>query len=111
LCDFSEENNTGCLGVFSARVRKFPQEAKVPHIGWNTITNLNSPLFREVKEGALVYFVHSYYAQVTAHTTAETYYICPFSSAMQKNNFYAVQFHPEKSGKVGDRILRNFIEL
>lgn len=111
LCQFSEENNTTCLGIFEESVWKFPPADKVPHIGWNSIKFKNNPLFKGIEQSAYVYFVHSYYAAVGKHTIAQTDYILPFSSALQKNNFYTVQFHPEKSGKVGEQILRNFLAL
>ncbi|MDR0733385.1 MAG: imidazole glycerol phosphate synthase subunit HisH [Dysgonamonadaceae bacterium] len=114
LCRFSEEGNTCCLGVFDAPVLKFlpeKQEDKIPHIGWNNLTNLKSDLYKGLSEGDFVYFVHSYYVPVNEHTIAETDYIQPFSASMHKDNFYATQFHPEKSGSVGETILRNFLQL
>jgi glutamine amidotransferase len=83
----------------------------VPHMGWNTILDLESPIFDKVDDDAYVYFVHSYYAELNEYEIAKTNYILPFASAMQKNNFFAVQFHPEKSGKIGEQILKNFVEL
>jgi glutamine amidotransferase len=114
LCRHSEEGHVDCLGVFDADVKKFdPQrhEDKVPHMGWNNFKELNSILFEGLKQEDSVYFVHSYYVPVNENTTAITDYILPFSSALQKDNFYATQFHPEKSGKVGARILKNFLDL
>lgn len=111
LCRHSEENDTKCLGVFDTDVKRFPAGAKVPHIGWNDIRFGDSPLFKGLPEPAFVYFVHSYYAEPGRHSIAKTEYILPFSAALQKANFYAVQFHPEKSGRVGEQILRNFLEL
>jgi len=111
LCDHSEEGNTPCLGVFSQGVKKFATSGKVPQIGWNNIYQLRSPLFDGVNENAFMYFVHSYYAESGPDTIAKTNYEVEYSSAMQKNNFYAVQFHPEKSGDAGERILKNFIAL
>jgi len=114
LCRFSEEGNTGCLGVFDTPVLKFQpekQEDKIPHIGWNTLTQLKSRLYNGVREGEYVYFVHSYYIPTNDYSIAQTEYIQPFSASMHKDNFYAVQFHPEKSGSVGEKILQNFIEL
>ncbi|MFA4839512.1 MAG: imidazole glycerol phosphate synthase subunit HisH [Candidatus Neomarinimicrobiota bacterium] len=111
MCRASAENDTQCLGIFNVAVNKFPPRDKVPHIGWNTLGNLKGDLFRNVPKQAYVYFVHSYYAELSAFTTAETGYIVPFSAALQKDNFYAVQFHPEKSGVTGAQILRNFLEL
>jgi glutamine amidotransferase len=111
MCRYSEENDTQCLGIFDTKVRKFPPEDKVPHMGWNTILDLESPIFDKVDDDAYVYFVHSYYAELNEYEIAKTNYILPFASAMQKNNFFAVQFHPEKSGKIGEQILKNFVEL
>jgi len=111
MCRYSEENDTSCLEIFDVAVRKFPPEDKVPHIGWNTIRALNGVLFAGIDPEAYVYFVHSYYAELGPQTTARTDYILPFSAALQWRNFYAVQFHPEKSGAVGDQILKNFLEL
>ena len=114
LCRFSEEGNTECLGVFDAPVLKFYPETqadKIPHIGWNSLTQLKSRLYNGVPEEEYVYFVHSYYVPAKDCSIAQTEYIQPFSASMHKDNFYAVQFHPEKSGRVGERILRNFIEL
>lgn len=113
LCEYSEENDTPCLGLIPQKVLRFqPQQGeKVPHMGWNSLRNLSCPLFAAEQEGDYVYFVHSYYAETGPYTTAITDYINPFSSAVQKDNFYATQFHPEKSGKAGERILKNFLEL
>jgi len=111
LAEHSEENDTRGLSVFPAEVKKFPPKAKVPHIGWNTISALRGPLFKNVSDGSYVYFVHSYYATLNPWGCAQTEYILPFQSAMQKNNFFAVQFHPEKSAQVGEQILRNFLSL
>jgi glutamine amidotransferase len=117
MCSYSEENNTECLGIFDEKVLRFipkPGEefvTKVPHMGWNAITNLKSKLFSEEIENQYVYFVHSYFAGLGEHTIATCNYINPFSAALQKDNFYATQFHPEKSGTVGAQILKNFINL
>lgn len=111
LCTYSEEGQTDCLGVFPQRVIRFEPSLKVPHVGWNTVSNLKAPLFNSNLENEYVYFVHSYYAAIREHTIATTDYITPFSAALQKDNFYAVQFHPEKSGTIGEVILKNFIEL
>lgn len=111
MCAFSEEKDTSCLGIFPTQVKKFPATDKVPHMGWNTLTNLKGPLFEGVEEGSYVYFVHSYYAEVDDYVIASTNYSLPFAAAMQKDNFYAVQFHTEKSAEVGALILKNFIEL
>ncbi|MDO8951313.1 MAG: imidazole glycerol phosphate synthase subunit HisH [Draconibacterium sp.] len=117
MCSHSEENDTKCLGIFDEKVLRFvpkPGEefiTKVPHMGWNVITNLKSRIFSEEIESQYVYFVHSYYAGLGEHTIATCNYIAPFSAALQKNNFYATQFHPEKSGTIGAQILKNFINL
>jgi len=111
MCDFSEENDTKCLGIFNQKVLKFPEDKgfKVPQIGWNNITHLKSDLFKGVDENSFVYFVHGYYVESCDNAIATTNYTGDYSSAIQKNNFFAVQFHPEKSGEAGERILRNFI--
>lgn len=114
LCRHSEEGNTDCLGVFDADVKKFiPQrhEDKVPAMGWNSIGNLKSPLFDNIFDGDFVYFVHSYYVPLCGDTIATADYIQPYSAAMCRNNFFATQFHPEKSGDIGERIIKNFLEL
>jgi glutamine amidotransferase len=114
MCKYSEENATDCLGIFDEEVKKFrarSSEFKVPQIGWNSIYNLKTDLFKDVKENSFCYFVHSYYASIGEHTIATTNYIQPYSSALQKDNFYGVQFHPEKSAEVGEQILRNFLRL
>jgi glutamine amidotransferase len=114
LCKHSEEGNVDCLGVFDVPVLKFQprkQEDKIPHMGWNTLTNLKSDLFKNVPEGEFAYFVHSYYVPVNKYTLSETDYIQNFSASLHKGNFYATQFHPEKSGAIGEIILKNFIQL
>ncbi len=115
MCSHSEENNTDCLGIFeNVKVRKFnPTEAqlKVPQIGWNTIFNLQSNLFSGVPENSYSYFVHGYYAEESNYSIAATDYVQPYSSALQKNNFFGVQFHPEKSAAVGEQILNNFLAI
>ena len=111
MCSFSEEADTPCLGIFDDRVVRFPEKDKVPHMGWNSITGLKGPLFKGVDEGSHVYFVHSFAAEPSKEQIAVTDYIMPFAAALHKDNFYATQFHPEKSGDVGQRILKNFIEL
>ena len=115
MCASSEEGNTTCLGIFPTAVKRFAADkaagVKVPHMGWNTLTNTHSALFKGFEKEEFVYFVHSFYVPLNEHTAAQTEYILPYSSALHKDNFYATQFHPEKSGKVGERILRNFIEL
>lgn len=115
MCKHSEEGDTECLGIFAEEVKLFPATGgtnrKVPQIGWNNIYQYASPLFDRLDENAYVYTVHSYFAAKGDDTVATTDYILPYSAALQKNNFYAVQFHPEKSGTVGETILKNFISL
>jgi glutamine amidotransferase len=111
MCTYSEEGNTACMGVFETLVKKFPPKELVPHMGWNNLQNLKGDLFNGVSESDNVYFVHSYFAEVCENTTAICDYILPFSAAMQKKNFYATQFHPEKSADVGTVILKNFLEI
>ncbi len=121
MCDHSEENNTPCLGIFEEKVSRFqspksyPESAissiKVPQVGWNNIYDLQTPLLKEVPENSYCYFVHGYYAAIGEHTIAKTNYVQPYSSALHKNNFYGVQFHPEKSAATGEQILKNFINL
>jgi glutamine amidotransferase len=112
LCKYSEENDTFCLGVFDLYVKKLNNlEFKVPHMGWNTLFNIKGKLFEEMRENHFQYFVHSYYIPISLYTIASTEYICTFSAALQKYNFYATQFHPEKSSFEGQKILQNFIKL
>jgi len=113
LCQHSEENDTECLGIIPQKVRLFRPEhqEKVPHIGWNQIHHLKSGVFDPSLENEYVYYVHSYYVELGDYTTAITDYILPFSAGLQKDNFYATQFHPEKSGSVGERILGNFLKI
>ncbi len=117
MCKHSEENDVDCIGIFNEEVKLFkPRHSeefitKVPHMGWSDISNLNGALFDASLKGKFVYFVHSYYAALGPDTAAECNYIVPFSAAMQHGNFYATQFHPEKSGPVGAKILENFIRL
>lgn len=114
MCRHSEEGNADCLGIFDVDVKRFisnRHEEKVPHMGWNTISDLRGGLFTPELEDKFVYFVHSYYVPLNADTAATTDYILPFSASLHKDNFYATQFHPEKSGSVGELILRNFINL
>lgn len=114
MCRHSEEGNVDCLGIFDTDVVRFqPQrhEDKVPHMGWNQLNGVKSPLFRGFDEGEFVYFVHSFYVPLCPETIATTDYIQPFSAALHRDNFYATQFHPEKSGAVGERIIRNFLDL
>lgn len=114
MCRFSQEGQTQCLGIFDTDVKLFtPQrhEDKVPHMGWNTITDVKAPLFDTNLENRYVYFVHSYYVPLNDSTIATTDYISPFSAALHTRNFYATQFHPEKSGDIGEHILTNFLRL
>lgn len=114
LCRHSEEGDVDCLGIFDVDVHKFQpvlHEQKVPHMGWNTLHDTKSILFDGFADGEYAYFVHSYYVPVCKDTAATTDYITPFSAAMHRDNFYATQFHPEKSGSVGERILKNFLDL
>jgi glutamine amidotransferase len=113
MCKYSGENDTECLGIFDEEVKHFnPSQGngvKVPQIGWNNIYDLKTDLFNDVKDNGYCYFVHGYYAALGAHTIATTNYVQPYSSALRKNNFYGVQFHPEKSAAVGETILKNFV--
>jgi glutamine amidotransferase len=111
MCKFSEEGNTNCLGIFDTNVKKFPNTGKVPHIGWNNFETTKSELFKNIEIDNDVYYVHSYYAEINEQTIASCNYILPFGTAMHKNNFYATQFHPEKSADIGEQILKNFLEL
>ncbi|MBO7468429.1 MAG: imidazole glycerol phosphate synthase subunit HisH [Bacteroidaceae bacterium] len=119
MCESSEEGDTRCLGIFPTPVKLFPsslalpdgQRLKVPEMGWNQITSLRSPLFTDIPEGSFVYYVHSFYPALSNSAIAETEYGFPFSAALNESNFYGTQFHPEKSGKVGEKILRNFLKL
>jgi len=115
MCKYSEEGNTDCLGIFDEKVKLFSTPLttvhKIPQIGWNNIYDYHSKLFTGVNDNEFVYTVHSYYAALGAATIATTDYIIPYSAALEKDNFYAVQFHPEKSGKVGEQILKNFINI
>ena len=114
MCRYSEENATHCLGIFDEEVKLFKATEpglKIPQIGWNNIYNLRTPLFQNIPEQSYCYFVHSYYASLGEHTIGTTNYIQPYSSALMKNNFYGVQFHPEKSATVGEQILKNFLDI
>jgi imidazole glycerol-phosphate synthase subunit HisH len=108
---YSEEGDTECLKIFDTSVRLFPQVDKVPHMGWNNFFSLKGEMFSGISTSDNVYYVHSYYPEISTSTIAVCDYILPFSAAMKKNNFYATQFHPEKSASVGERILKNFLEL
>ena len=112
LCGHSDENDTECLGIVPYQVEKFSSiDQKVPQMGWNTIADLSSPLFEGVPEGSRVYFVHSYFVERCHDTIATSNYGSNFSAAIRKNNFFGVQFHPEKSGEVGARVLKNFLNI
>ena len=111
MCKHSEEGNTNGLGIFDVNVVKFSNEVKVPQMGWNTIYNLKSPLFNGIKEKEFMYLVHSYYAPLSENTIATTNYEYDYSTALQRDNFFGVQFHPEKSGIFGEQILKNFLKL
>jgi len=112
LCERSEENETQCLGIVPGHVRRFANtKLKVPHMGWNTISEFNSSLFDDVTNDSYVYFVHGFYVERSSDAVATTNYGTTFAAAMNHRNFYAVQFHPEKSGSVGEQILKNFLDL
>jgi len=114
FCRHSEEGDTNCLGIFDVEVKRFSGmngTLKVPHMGWNTLENTRGPMFEGLETDPYVYFVHSFYAETNQYTTAECRYGETFSAALQRGNFYAVQFHPEKSGLVGQRILQQFLRL
>ncbi len=124
MCQYSEEGNTNCLGIFNNKIKRFffpfegelsaswrTGDVKVPQIGWNTIYDLKTNLYKGIKENEYMYFVHSYYAEVSEYTIAKTNYGIEYSSSLQKDNFYAAQFHPEKSSDAGQQLLENFIKL
>lgn len=111
LCDFSEEGNTQCLGIFELKVKEFPATDIVPHMGWNNLQQIKGELLNGISTDDNFYFVHSYYCEVGENTTSECDYILPFSATLQKDNFYGTQFHPEKSGDVGSKILENFLKI
>lgn len=117
MCRHSEEGNVDCIGIFEETVKQFIPKpgletiTKVPQMGWNNLTDMNSKIFADITEDPYVYFVHSFYAEIGKNTAARCEYINPFSASLHKDNFYATQFHPEKSGKVGALILKNFIAL
>lgn len=113
MCRHSEEGDVDCLGIFDTPIKKFTpvEREKIPHMGWNQLYDLKSGLMKGVKEDSFVYFVHSFYAPLYKETIAKTDYIEPFSASLNKENFYATQFHPEKSGDVGSIILKNFLDL
>ncbi|KXX71766.1 imidazole glycerol phosphate synthase subunit HisH [Flammeovirga sp. SJP92] len=110
MCKHSEERDTDCLGIFDVNVKKFESEAlKVPHMGWNNIHDLKTPLYDGISNEDYVYYVHSYFAELCENTIAVTDYVNPYSASLHKDNFYAAQFHPEKSGDVGQKIIENFL--
>ncbi len=111
MCAYSEEGNTDCLGIFPIQVKLFPSTEIVPHMGWNTIYDLKTPLFNGVHENSDIYYVHSFYCENSEYTIAKTDYILEYSAALHKDNFYATQFHPEKSAGIGEQILKNFLSL
>lgn len=112
LCEFSEENETECLGILPHKVRKFEYDnLKIPHIGWNTVNQLKGKLFSGIGEDSFVYFVHSYYVENNANSSADCVYANQFCAAVEADNFYATQFHPEKSGEIGSKILENFLSV
>lgn len=111
MCTASEEGDTECIGIFDLKVRKFEPILKVPHMGWNSLNGIQGRLIPRELEGRYAYFVHSYFAPVCDQTSAVADYINPFSAALERDNFYATQFHPEKSGSVGEGILKSFLEL
>ncbi len=111
MCKFTEEGNTIGLGIFDTSVTKFSSKVRVPQIGWNTIFNLKTAIFNTISENEYMYLIHSFYVPLNANTIASCNYETEYSAAMQKDNFYGVQFHPEKSGKFGEQILLNFLQL
>lgn len=111
MCRYSEEGDTECMNIFDSDVRLFPRIDKVPHMGWNNFFSVNGEIFKGISVNDDVYYVHSYYAEISNCTIASCDYILPFSAAMKKDNFYATQFHPEKSARVGEQILNNFLNL
>jgi len=111
MCNYSEENDTDCLGIFDTTVKRFDDTLKVPQIGWNNIKAADNILFNGLADNPYCYFVHSYYAAICNNTIAVTEYGNTFSSALAKDNFYGVQFHPEKSAAVGEQILKNFLSI
>ncbi|MFN3554591.1 MAG: imidazole glycerol phosphate synthase subunit HisH [Bacteroidales bacterium] len=111
MCSWSQEGDTPCLGIFDLPVKRFDIGLKIPHMGWNSLQQVKEPLFAPHIEGQFVYFVHSYYVPVAKETAALAHYGIPFSAALQKDNFFATQFHPEKSGDAGEKILKGFLEI
>ncbi len=113
MCQYSEEGDTQCMGIFESSVRRFPSDMglKVPHMGWNSIEQLRSPLFEGIDEGSYIYYVHSYAPELCSQTIATTNYGINYSAALNRGNFFGTQFHPEKSGEIGEKILSNFLKL
>ncbi|MGB1448448.1 MAG: imidazole glycerol phosphate synthase subunit HisH [Flavobacteriaceae bacterium] len=111
LCDATDEGNVACLGIIPGKVQRFSNKVKVPQMGWNSISNLQTPLFKGINEDDFMYLVHSYYVPLCDATIAQSDYDGPYSVALQKANFYGVQFHPEKSSKAGSQLLQNFLAL
>ena len=112
FCTFSEEGETECLGLLPCRLRRFSDSSlSVPHMGWNRVKAAESPLFRGLPEESYFYFAHSYFAELCEQTIGTTTYGTPFTAALNVRNFYGVQFHPEKSGEAGERLLKNFLEI
>ena len=111
MCAYSEEKDTKCLGIFKENVRNFPPKGIIPHIGWNDFTRVKGSLFKGISTDANMYFVHGYYTEVGDDTVAETDYLVRLTSALEKDNFYGVQFHPEKSADVGQKLIENFLAL
>jgi glutamine amidotransferase len=111
FCDYTEEGNVNALGIINGKVKRFSDKVKVPQMGWNTISDLQNPLFKDIKNHEFMYLIHSYFVPLLAETIAVSQYDLKYSVAVQKNNFYGVQFHPEKSSKAGQQILDNFLKL
>lgn len=111
MCKSTEEGNTKGLGIFDTEVKRFSNQVKVPQMGWNTVTNLKSDLFKGINDNAFMYLVHSYFAELCSQTIAVTNYDIEYASALENDNFYGVQFHPEKSAGAGEQLLKNFLEL
>ncbi|WP_179345037.1 imidazole glycerol phosphate synthase subunit HisH [Winogradskyella ursingii] len=111
MCNHSEEGNTNGLGIFNVNVKRFSNKVKVPQMGWNTISNLKSDLFKGIQEEEYMYLVHSYYAEMCDEAIATSLYEMNYASALEKDNFFGVQFHPEKSSKAGEQILKNFLKI
>lgn len=111
MCNHTEEGNTKGLGIFNVNIKRFSNNVKVPQMGWNTIHNLKSDLFKDIKENEYMYLVHSYYAEQCSETISTSIYDIEYTTALENNNFYGVQFHPEKSSRAGEKLLQNFLKL